>query len=218
MKLFATIAGLTFVSAQIEYDFPTRTDDAPDFFTTANNAGIFGDVRFDLIMNHGCHCRKLAHFKEPGHGGTPRDELDERCQSFFSQRECLKHTGGACHPWSADGPHGVPSGDRLTYKVNLKITGMMNMGGNDIPTSLGFYDTAEQHCSQEQDACLKEICLTDYDHITGLMNDSLGHADHLFLDNTGCVHARTGSRGGRERICEGSAPNQKWKLDDGNLK
>merc|ERR1712080_332532 len=208
MKFFTAISGLAVVSAQVPFQFPTRTDDAPAFFTHANGAGVFGDVRFDLIMDHGCHCRKLAHFNEAGHGGDPVDELDKRCQTFFSNRLCLKATGGACHPWSPTGPYGMPSNDRLTYTVFLKITGPLV---NGVPTSLGFFDNAGQHCSQETDSCLKQICETDYESIAGLMNDSLGHASHPFVtDNSSCGVSGPRSGAATGRHCEGVAPDQKW--------
>jgi len=209
MKLLSTITGLAVVSAQVPFDFPTRTDEAAAFFTQANGVGVFGDVRFDLIMDHGCHCRKLAHFKEPGHGGPIADELDGRCHTFFSNRMCLKTEGGACHPWSADGPYGRPTDARMQYKVNLQATGPPNPTTGIPPVQ--FYSTAAEHCSLESDPCLKQICLTDYESISGLMVDGLGHADHAFItDNSACGATARGSGTQVARICSGDAPNQKF--------
>jgi len=212
MKLLSTITGLAVVSAQVPFDFPTRTDEAAAFFTQANGVGVFGDVRFDLIMEHGCHCRKLAHFKESGHGGPIADELDGRCHKFFMNRNCLKDTGGVCHPWSAEGPFGRPIDARMQYKVNLQATGPPNPTTGIPPVQ--FYSTAAEHCSLENDPCLKAICLTDYQSISGLMIDRLGHADYAFkTDNSACGPSATPRGTPVAKHCEGDAPDQHYVRD-----
>ena len=187
MKLLGAAQLLSGALAQFPFDIPTSIESSlGDFFEAANQQGVFGDVDFTQVMNHGCHCKRLTDYSSGG--GNAVDDLDQACKVFFNKRDCLKRAGasGACNGVDYQGE---------TYTAQLKFK-----NPSDPSAGVEFGADGAFHCALENDPCKKAICLVDHQAIYNLIELEHGHADHAFLAPSDCQKS-TGVP--QEKICVG---------------
>jgi len=196
MKLLGVSLFASSALAQAPFQIPTSIESNLDeFFAAANAAGVFGQVDFTQIMNHGCHCKRLSDYSSGG--GQAIDDLDQACKVFFDKRNCLKRGGpsGACNGINY-------SGDSYTAQLVFK-------NGADPSGGVMFGADPKFHCALETNPCKKSICSVDHQAIFSLITLEQGHPDHTFADDAQCVH-QPGVVS--EKICVGQIPNIK-KVD-----